>query len=211
WKEEAKQSEAEVQATAAKVFELIDSISKHKEYMDSKISEVKTRVEDVSEIYKASLKKHLGGSLESSIVPQTSASSVPSTIIQKKPDAPPSQNTSVLMETQKRADNGDPTDVKRARSDINHCDAATVDNRILRADIETLRTKVKMAEETVKRVTSEPFALHKNKHGHTIETGNPKVDKPYFLSEQLNRESIQNQFDTNPNIFETLPHWRHKH
>ncbi|CAN7051958.1 unnamed protein product, partial [Brassica rapa subsp. trilocularis] len=64
-KEEAKQSEAEVQATAAKVFELIDSISKHKEYMDSKISEVKTRVEDVSEIYKASLKKHLGGSLES--------------------------------------------------------------------------------------------------------------------------------------------------
>ena len=67
--EEAKQSEAEVQATAAKPFELIDSISKHKEYMDSKISEVKTRVEDtasaVSEIYKASLKRHLGGSLES--------------------------------------------------------------------------------------------------------------------------------------------------
>ncbi|CAF2169956.1 unnamed protein product [Brassica napus] len=28
--EEAKQSEAEVQATAAKLFELIDSISKHK-------------------------------------------------------------------------------------------------------------------------------------------------------------------------------------
>ncbi|CAF2058689.1 hypothetical protein HID58_071197 [Brassica napus] len=55
--EEAKQSEAEVQATAAKLFALIDSISKHKEYMDSKISEVKTRVEDtaitVSEIYKA--------------------------------------------------------------------------------------------------------------------------------------------------------------
>ncbi|CDY07530.1 BnaC06g15340D [Brassica napus] len=41
--EEAKQSEAEVQATAAKLFALIDSISKHKEYMDSKISEVKTQ------------------------------------------------------------------------------------------------------------------------------------------------------------------------
>ncbi|KAF2602450.1 hypothetical protein F2Q70_00026817 [Brassica cretica] len=39
-------------------------------------------------------------------------------------------------------------------SDMNHkCDAAAVDNRILRADIETLRTKVKMVEETVKRVT----------------------------------------------------------
>ncbi|KAF3525311.1 hypothetical protein F2Q69_00049047 [Brassica cretica] len=67
--EETKQSEAEVQATAEKLFVLIDSISKHKEYMDSKISEVKTRVEDtasaVSEIYKASLKRHLGGSLES--------------------------------------------------------------------------------------------------------------------------------------------------
>lgn len=64
--EEGKQSEAEVQATAAKLFALIDAISKHKEYMDSKISEVKTRVEDtasaVSEIYKASFKKHLGGS-----------------------------------------------------------------------------------------------------------------------------------------------------
>ncbi|KAF8093712.1 hypothetical protein N665_0379s0006 [Sinapis alba] len=64
--EEVKQSEVEVQATAAKLFALIDSISKHKEYVDSKISEVKTRVADtasaVSEIYKASLKKHLGGS-----------------------------------------------------------------------------------------------------------------------------------------------------
>lgn len=32
-------------------------------------------------------------------------------------------------------------------------DVASVDNRILKADIETLRAKVKMAEETVKRVT----------------------------------------------------------
>ncbi|KAK8532508.1 hypothetical protein V6N13_131830 [Hibiscus sabdariffa] len=39
-------------------------------------------------------------------------------------------------------------------TDINHkYDEAVVDNRILKADIETLRAKVKMAEETVKRAT----------------------------------------------------------
>ncbi|XP_039043557.1 light-inducible protein CPRF2-like isoform X1 [Hibiscus syriacus] len=39
-------------------------------------------------------------------------------------------------------------------TDMNHkYDEAAVDNRILKADIETLRAKVKMAEETVKRVT----------------------------------------------------------
>ncbi|XVF71908.1 hypothetical protein PTKIN_Ptkin12aG0077800 [Pterospermum kingtungense] len=39
-------------------------------------------------------------------------------------------------------------------TDLNHkYDDAAVDNRILKADIETLRAKVKMAEETVKRVT----------------------------------------------------------
>ncbi|XP_022771193.1 light-inducible protein CPRF2-like [Durio zibethinus] len=39
-------------------------------------------------------------------------------------------------------------------TDMNHkYDEAAVDNRILKADIETLRAKVKMAEETVKQVT----------------------------------------------------------
>ncbi|KAI9180683.1 hypothetical protein LWI28_007209 [Acer negundo] len=39
-------------------------------------------------------------------------------------------------------------------TDMNHkYDEAAVNNRILKADIETLRAKVKMAEETVKRVT----------------------------------------------------------
>ncbi|KAK8342154.1 hypothetical protein V6Z11_A08G218000 [Gossypium hirsutum] len=39
-------------------------------------------------------------------------------------------------------------------TDMNHkYDEAAVDNRILKADIETLRAKVKMAEETFKRVT----------------------------------------------------------
>ncbi|KAE8668821.1 Histone acetyltransferase [Hibiscus syriacus] len=39
-------------------------------------------------------------------------------------------------------------------TEMNHkYDEAAVDNRIMKADIETLRAKVKMAEETVKRVT----------------------------------------------------------
>ncbi|KAL1212542.1 putative kinetochore protein NDC80 [Cardamine amara subsp. amara] len=62
--EAVKQSEEEVQACAAQLFALIDSISKQKEYMDSKISEMKTGVANtasaVSEIYKANFKKHLG-------------------------------------------------------------------------------------------------------------------------------------------------------
>lgn len=101
---------------------------------------------------------------------------------------------------------------------MNHCDAATVEYRILRADIETLRTKVKMAEETVKRVTRvNPLHCTRTNMDIPLKRAIPstadaglgpyqRVDKPY-----LNRESIQNQFDTNPNIFETLPHWRHKH
>ncbi|CAH2064126.1 unnamed protein product [Thlaspi arvense] len=62
--EAVKQSEEKVQAFAAQLFALIDSISKHKEYMDSKMLEVKNGVTDtanaVSEIYKANLKKQLG-------------------------------------------------------------------------------------------------------------------------------------------------------
>ncbi|ESQ45006.1 hypothetical protein EUTSA_v10010243mg [Eutrema salsugineum] len=62
--EAVKQSEEKVQAVAAQLFALIDSISKHKEYMDSKILEMKTGVTDtanaVSETYKANLKWHLG-------------------------------------------------------------------------------------------------------------------------------------------------------
>uniref|UniRef100_A0A1J3JJ52 Kinetochore protein NDC80 n=1 Tax=Noccaea caerulescens TaxID=107243 RepID=A0A1J3JJ52_NOCCA len=62
--EAVKQSEEEVQACAAKLFALIDSISKHKEYMDSKISEMKNGVANtataVSEIHKSSLKRHFG-------------------------------------------------------------------------------------------------------------------------------------------------------
>ncbi|CAN7023867.1 unnamed protein product [Brassica rapa subsp. trilocularis] len=85
-----------------------------------------------------------------------------------------------------RADNGDPTDVKRARraehstllgrlGDMNQkYDAAAIDNRVLRADIETREQKWQKNSEKSDR--SEPFAVGKTKHGHTSEqhTKNPK-------------------------------------
>ncbi|KAH1037436.1 hypothetical protein GLYMA_20G224500v4 [Glycine max] len=46
------------------------------------------------------------------------------------------------------------TDVSQKYSD------SAVDNRVLKADVETLRTKVKMAEETVKRITGLNPLLH---------------------------------------------------
>ncbi|XP_010517676.1 PREDICTED: probable kinetochore protein ndc80 isoform X1 [Camelina sativa] len=62
--EAEKKAEEEVQACAAQLFAIIDRVSKHKEYMDSKISEIKTGVaktaRSVAEIYKASFKKHHG-------------------------------------------------------------------------------------------------------------------------------------------------------
>ncbi|CAF2267313.1 BnaA04g27730D [Brassica napus] len=139
--------------------------------------------------------------------------------------------TMILMETQI---NGDPTDVKRARrmlsnresarrsrrrkqeqmnefdtqagqlrgehstllsrlSDMNHkCDAAAVDNRILRADIETLRTKIMILTKFMNPTDQ-------------------RVERANLLPEQVNREGMQNQFATNPNLYETLLHWNHKH
>ncbi|XP_009139366.1 basic leucine zipper 25-like, partial [Brassica rapa] len=230
-----------------------------------------------------------------SVVAQTSPDassvrSVPSTSIQKKLDVPATQATSISSRDDSDdddldgdADNGDPTDVKRARrmlsnresarrsrrrkqeqmnefdtqagqlrgehstllsrlSDMNHkCDAAAVDNRILRADIETLRTKVKMVEETVKRVTgvnplhwarpnmgtplnntpSDSSRILPNSN-HVLEpaipsttnaglASNQRVERANLLPEQVNREGMQNQFATNPNLYETLLHWNHKH
>ncbi|XVF32475.1 hypothetical protein REPUB_Repub17cG0086000 [Reevesia pubescens] len=49
---------------------------------------------------------------------------------------------------------GEHSTLLKRLTDMNHkYDESAVDNRILKADIETLRAKVKMAEETVKRVT----------------------------------------------------------
>lgn len=214
----------------------------------------------------------------------------PTTSTQKKPDVPARQ-TSISSRDDSDdddldgdADNGDPTDVKRARrmlsnresarrsrrrkqeqmnefdtqvgqlraehstlinrlSDMNHkYDAAAVDNRILRADIETLRTKVKMAEETVKRVTGvNPLHWSRPNMGipfsntpsasssippnsnHILKPANSstntsaglaqnqRVETANFLPEQVNREGMQNPFAPDSNLYETLPHWNHKH
>ncbi|CAF1822602.1 unnamed protein product [Brassica oleracea var. botrytis] len=117
------------------------------------------------------------------------------------------------------ADNGDPTDVKRARraehstllgrlGDMNqkYDAAAAVDNRILRADIETREQK----RNSEKSDGSEPFAVGKTKHGHASEqhTENPKYYWYRFITKQrveVNREGLQNRFATNPkNMYETI-------
>ncbi|KAE8666999.1 Histone acetyltransferase [Hibiscus syriacus] len=76
---------------------------------------------------------------------------------QGEPDATPCGMLSVST-TQKKRGVGqlsvDHSTLLKTLSDTNHkYDEAAVDNRILKADIETLRAKVKMAEETVKKVT----------------------------------------------------------
>ncbi|WZZ33538.1 hypothetical protein YC2023_016939 [Brassica napus] len=95
------------------------------------------------------------------------------------------------------ADNGDPTDVKRARraehstllgrlGDMNQkYDAAAVDNKILRADIETREQK----RNSEKSDGSEPFAVGKTKHGHASEQHieNPKYYWYRFITKSESR------------------------
>lgn len=58
------------------------------------------------------------------------------------------------IETQVSQLNGENSSLQKRLSHINSkYNEAAVDNRVLKADVETLRAKVKMAEETVKRVT----------------------------------------------------------
>ncbi|KAM1032101.1 hypothetical protein ACFX13_036590 [Malus domestica] len=66
-------------------------------------------------------------------------------------------------------------------TDVNQkYDNAAVDNRILRADIETLRAKVKMAEESVKRVTGiNPLLLAMS---NVANAGMPPVSNPMNAS-----------------------------
>ncbi|KAF3559811.1 hypothetical protein F2Q69_00011451 [Brassica cretica] len=85
-------------------------------------------------------------------------------------------------------------------------DAAAVDNRILRADIETREQK----RNSEKSDGSEPLAVGKTKHVHASEqhTENPKYYWYRFITKQrveVNREGLQNQFATNPkNMYETI-------
>ncbi|GMG99610.1 hypothetical protein Nepgr_001450 [Nepenthes gracilis] len=55
---------------------------------------------------------------------------------------------------------------------------AAVDNRVLKADVETLRAKVKMAEETVKRATGMNFLLHTMPEISTISKPPPVNGSP---------------------------------
>ncbi|XP_010542865.1 PREDICTED: basic leucine zipper 10 isoform X2 [Tarenaya hassleriana] len=71
------------------------------------------------------------------------------------------------LETQVSQLNVEHSSLLKQLSDVNHkYDEAAVGNRILKADIETLRAKVKMAEETVKRVTGMNPLLLRRSNGH---------------------------------------------
>ncbi|CAH8382685.1 unnamed protein product [Eruca vesicaria subsp. sativa] len=202
----------------------------------------------------------------------SSVRSVPSTSVKKNADVVLARQTTSISSRDdsddddldgdiETADNGDPTDVKRARrmlsnresarrsrrrkqeqmnefdtqvnqlrtehstllgrlSDMNQkYDAAAVDNRILRADIETLRTKVKMAEETVKRVTGvNPLQWARPNMGMPV-NNTPRIPSTTTGTGlapnqrvEVNREGTPNLFATNPkNMYETMPHWNHKH
>ncbi|KAG2281705.1 hypothetical protein Bca52824_052925 [Brassica carinata] len=96
-------------------------------------------------------------------------------------------------------------------------DAAAVDNRILRADIETREQKyillrlISMAEETVKRVTGvNPLQWARPNMGMLVNNTSriPSTTGTGLSPNQrveVNREGLQNQFTTNPkNMYETI-------
>ncbi|KAF7138906.1 hypothetical protein RHSIM_Rhsim07G0075400 [Rhododendron simsii] len=65
------------------------------------------------------------------------------------------------LETQVSQLRGENSSLLERFTDISHkYNEAAVDNRVLKADVETLRAKVKMAEETVKRVTGLNPLIH---------------------------------------------------
>ncbi|GLT41941.1 hypothetical protein SLA2020_159670 [Shorea laevis] len=68
--EAIKESEEEIQMHACKLFALVDSVSKYKEYMESKISEMRTKVSEtaiaVSDAYKCSLPAQFGNNTDAS-------------------------------------------------------------------------------------------------------------------------------------------------
>ncbi|KAM6565223.1 hypothetical protein CsatB_025221 [Cannabis sativa] len=94
-------------------------------------------------------------------------------------------------------------------SDVNHkYDNAAVDNRILKADIETLRAKVKMAEETVKRVTGLNPLLLAASNGSC--TGLPSMNGPMDASTNaavaMQRNQNQMFHQAVPGINAPIPH-----
>ncbi|KAK7277828.1 hypothetical protein RJT34_22845 [Clitoria ternatea] len=65
------------------------------------------------------------------------------------------------LETQVSQLRGENSSLLKRFTDVSHkYNESAVDNRVLKADVETLRAKVKMAEETVKRITGLNPMLH---------------------------------------------------
>ncbi|CAH8362919.1 unnamed protein product [Eruca vesicaria subsp. sativa] len=113
---------------------------------------------------------------------------------------------------------GEHSTLLKRLSDVNQkFSTAVVDNRILKADIETLRTKVKMAEDTVKRVTgmnpmllAKPFRIPFDRT--LVGSSQPNLNQVGMIP---NQRLENNSFASNTvvtqeasgNAFETLPHW----
>ncbi|KAG2330844.1 hypothetical protein Bca52824_002024 [Brassica carinata] len=129
------------------------------------------------------------------------------------------------LETQVNELKGEHSSLLKQLSNMNHkYDDAAVGNRILKADIETLRAKVKMAEETVKRVTGMNPMLLGRSNGHNNNnrmplTGNSRMASscipPFQPQSNLNMGGLptilsprlENSFIPTPSLnSQTNPH-----
>uniref|UniRef100_A0A1J3FH22 Basic leucine zipper 10 n=1 Tax=Noccaea caerulescens TaxID=107243 RepID=A0A1J3FH22_NOCCA len=108
------------------------------------------------------------------------------------------------LETQVNELKGEHSSLLKQLSNMNHkYDDAAVGNRILKADIETLRAKVKMAEETVKRVTGMNPLLLGRSNGHNNNnrvplTGNHRMDSSCIIPAFQPQSNLNHL--PNPNI-----------
>ncbi|CAA7049674.1 unnamed protein product [Microthlaspi erraticum] len=110
------------------------------------------------------------------------------------------------LETQVNELKGEHSTLLKQLSSMNHkYDDAAVGNRILKADIETLRAKVKMAEETVKRVTGMNPLLLGRSNGHNNNnnirvplTGNHRMDSSCIIPAFQPQSNLNHL--PNPNI-----------
>ncbi|KAG7614906.1 Basic-leucine zipper domain [Arabidopsis thaliana x Arabidopsis arenosa] len=115
------------------------------------------------------------------------------------------------LETQVNDLKGEHSSLLKQLSNMNHkYDEAAVGNRILKADIETLRAKVKMAEETVKRVTGmNPMLLgrssgHNNNNRMPI-TGNNRMDSSSIIPAYQPHSNLNYMSNQNIGIPTILP------
>ncbi|XP_010422562.1 PREDICTED: basic leucine zipper 10 isoform X2 [Camelina sativa] len=116
------------------------------------------------------------------------------------------------LETQVNELKGEHSSLLKQLSNMNHkYDDAAVGNRILKADIETLRAKVKMAEETVKRVTGmNPMLLgrssgHNNNNNRMPLTGNNRMDSSSNIPAFQPHSNLNHMSNPNIGIPTTLP------